>query len=228
MVGGSGELEGSVVVVGAGPVGGVVAAQVLGPFNQPAGLVKIADSSQRQGQLAGLGGGHPGAIGGAAHALVRNHELVPAMGQPGLGRGARQRSPEHRVVPIHRPPVLGLERLGAAGYRGRQAISGRPPSRPRMAEGAGDPAGADEAEVDRGGAGQETLGPGVAVEICGPADGAAGQLEAQCELDGGLDCRPQPAQERGVAGGQMVQPGPGGFQGSIWPPGNQGMLPSGS
>src|SRR5258708_31454192 len=59
-------VQGSVVVVGAGPVGGVVAAQVLGPFNQPAGLVKIADSSQRQGQLAGLGGGHPGAIGGRA------------------------------------------------------------------------------------------------------------------------------------------------------------------
>src|SRR5258708_9713825 len=144
---------------------------MLGPFDQPASLVEITDWSKRQGQLAGLGGGDPGTIGGAAHALVRNHELVPAIGQPGLGRGARQRSPEHRVVPIHRPPVLGLERLGAAGYRDRQAISGGPPARPPMAEGPGAPAGAGEAEVDRRGARQQTPGPGVAGETGGPAEG---------------------------------------------------------
>ena len=80
-------------------------------------------------RLGGLAGGDPRLVADATDALALHRERRPAVGQAGLGRLAREAAGEHRVVPVHRPAFLRLERVGLGGDDVGQHVAGRPPSR---------------------------------------------------------------------------------------------------
>ena len=88
---------------------------MLGPLEQGQRLPLLADRVVGDHALACLGGGDPRAVGHAAHAEAFHDERVPSLVEPGAGLVAGQHAGQHRVVPVHRPAVLGGEVLGAAG-----------------------------------------------------------------------------------------------------------------
>src|SRR5690606_31032101 len=94
----------------AGPVAVLLGAQTLCPGEQLRGPVGLSDRQMRHGALAGLGRGDPRSVRHAADAPVLGDEGVVAVGEALAAGLAGDGTAEHRVVPVHGPPVLGGER----------------------------------------------------------------------------------------------------------------------
>ena len=123
-----------------------------------------------------------------------------------VGGGAGDDAGEHRVVPVHRPAVLRLERVGHVRDDVGEVCGGELPVGPFLADGLGDRHRAPQAVADRGRAGEQRVRPRRAVDVAGPDDLAAAVCSREHEVDGPLDDRPHRVEEAAVAREQVVVP----------------------
>ena len=184
---------------------------MLRPGEQIERPVGLADRQVRHHALAGLGRGDPRAVAHAPDAALGHHEGVPPLGEVVATGFTAQGAAQHRVVPVHRPAVLGGEgavRAGAhdLGEEGDREL----PVGALVAELGGDGHGAADAVAHRRRTGEQGEGPGGAVGVAGPQDLAAGGLQLEHEVDGPLHHRPQALEEPAVAGEQVAVPDAGG------------------
>jgi hypothetical protein len=184
----------------------VVGPELLGPREQLARDLGLAHHQVGEHALARLGRGDPRTVGDAAHAALVHDERVAPLGEaeaPGL---TRDHAGEHRVVPVHRPAVLGRERVGLVSDDVREPRCAQLPVGPLVAEVLGQRDGAAQAVADARRAGEQRERPGRAVLVSCPQDLAARRLELEHEVDGALDDRPERLEEALVAGEQVVVP----------------------
>ena len=95
-----------------GEVVAVVATQHLGPGEEVRRHVSFAHREVRQEALAGLGGGHPGAVADAAHAQAFHHEGVAVLGEALVGATAARIGGDGKTR-IERLETLRGERAGS-------------------------------------------------------------------------------------------------------------------
>ena len=167
----------------AGPVGAVLFTQMVHGRELLVRARRVADRIQCHYQLAGFGAGHPRPVVDAADAETVHHEVVPPLVDARPRGSAAQRTAEHRVVPLHRPAVLGHERIRMLGDRVAKAADGHLPLRLRIVEVVGERERAPQAVVDARAPGQQRLGL-QAGRASGPGDFAAVELHAEHEVDG--------------------------------------------
>ena len=173
-----------------------------------------AGQIERDHQLARLGGRHPRFVGHAPHAPPRHHERVPALAEAGTRSIAREHAAEHRVVPVHREPVLGLEAVGLVGEGAPDGIGDRPqrelPVGPLASQALGRRDRAAQAQVDARRRRQQRERARAPVGVARPRDLAARRLQVEHEVDGPLDGRPHRLEEAEVIAEQEVVPHGGG------------------
>ncbi len=199
----------------AGPVVALFGAEGLGLAEQLEGeVLGPPDGQVGQEALAGLGRGDPRAVGHAADAAALQVEGVEAVVEVGPALVAADHPGEHRVVPVHRPAVLGGEGVGLVCAGCGRDDRATPPSR-----GARGPARRRWPTAQRRlwrdarRPGQQGEGPRCAVGVAGPEDLAPRGLQVEDEVDGPLDHAPGGLEEAPVLGQQPVVPDAGGHVG---------------
>ena len=181
-------------------------AELLGPAEEGVGHLPVAHRQVGHGALTGLRDGDPRAVGDAADALALHEEGVLALVEALSAPVAEHDSPEHRVVPVHRPAMLRGEGFGHVAHDVGELRGGDLPVGALVAEELGDGDRAAEAVADRAGAGEEGEAPRGAVGVSGPQDLATRGLEVEHEVDGLLDDRPHGLDEPLVVGEQPAVP----------------------
>ncbi len=188
--------------------------ELLRPAEQLLGTVPRAHRQVRERALARLRDRDPRTIAHAAHALALHRERRGTILEPGLSLGTADHAGEHRVVPVHRPPMLRRERLRLVRDDVGQPSGGQLPVRTLASEVLGQCDGAPQRVADGRRTGQQRERPRCAVGVTGPDDLAARPLELEHEVDRPLDDRPHRLHEAFVAGQQEVMPHAGGHVGA--------------
>ncbi len=172
-----------------------------------------AQCLQRHHQLAGFGAGHPRAIAHAPDAQAVDHEVVPALLDPGGRRRTAHGATENGVVPVHRVAVLLGERLRVRGDRVTQPAQRQLPLRLRVVDQAGQRQRTPDAVEHAGAPGQQSLRQQAGF-ASRPSDLAVADLHVDDEVDGLAHHRPHLGGKRVVTGDQHVMPHPGGDVGA--------------
>ncbi len=172
---------------------------------QFAGTPGVAECVERQDQFAGLGPGDPWAMVDAADPEPVDDEVRPALADPFVRVGAAHRSPEDRVVPVHRVLGLGRERFGVPTQSVAEADQRDLPFGLRLTYQVGDPQTAPQTLVDARTAREQSFVEHAAV-ASRPGDLAARQLHVDHEVERCAHRRPHVLDEPAIARHEMVVP----------------------